>query len=822
MEQFPHLKFVQKISGKPRYHGGGAENPITKDNKDNRQRHSNFLRQKTGKLKSDWLNSFKTRQSEGLAAIDENTTPIFLQINPDLINAEFDLESFGIEIISEEDDGFIIGASFDNLKSLEEKINGFISQEHGTGGIADFWEIIDGDREIWKPEHILSEYLFSNWSKIQDKDNYLVEVSVAFAKPIGQEPDTTKQGGEARLKKYREDLIKRDVILTERQTHFEEFIKHYGEIKSSLVELEDSFSCQVLITGKGLKDLVLNYQYVFEVSEIDEVKGIEGLTSEVPEAEIELLAPDIDSTIVGVIDSGIMENHKYIAPALKEESKSYVEGDTSTADYVKGGGHGTKVAGAILYPKGITNLESPYKLPCFIKNLRVLDKDNYLQNKYPASLMETIVDENSDCKIFNLSITSSAQYRIKHMSSWAAIIDKLTFENDILFLISVGNIRFGDIQYFIKNGKKYPKYLEEKFCRLANPSQSLFGLSVGSLNISAFEDENWISLGEENDISAFSRIGTGIWNTVKPDVVEYGGGLVISKNGDALIKQNSTISPELLRSTFHGGSAIGKDSVGTSFSTPKVAHISALLKQIYPEEGTNLIRAFIVQGARLPKDYFHNPTKTSIQYFGYGLPSLDRVVRNTDYRITFYNTGEIQAEEGHLYSLKISESMRGQGDEFDILIEVTLAFTAQIRRTRQKTKSYLSTWLDWTSSKIGESYDKFKDYVLKEINDTETSYDKEERDRLSNFDWKIKTRSHFGAVQDINRTNSSLQKDWTILKSYELPEELSFAIRGHRGWDKNKMEIPYAITVSLEILGADIPIYEALRIENEIGIETEV
>ena len=35
------------------------------------------------------------------------------------------------------------------------------------------------------------------------------------------------------------------------------------------------------------------------------------------------------------------------------------------------------------------------------------------------------------------------------------------------------------------------------------------------------------------------------------------------------------------------------------------------------------------------------------------------------------------------------------------------------------------------------------------------------------------------------------------------------------------MEIPYAITVSLEILGADIPIYEDLRIENEIGIETE-
>lgn len=821
MEQFPHLKFVQKISGKPRFHGGGAENPITKDNKDNRQKHSDFLKRKTEKLKADWHNSFRSRKSEGLADIDENTTPIFLQINPELINAEFDLESFGIEIISEEDDGFIVGASFDNLKSLEEKISGFVTKKHKTGQIADFWEIIEGNREIWRPEHILSEQLFINWNKIQENEKYFVEVSVAFAKSIGKEPDITKKGGEKRFKKYQDKLIERDDLLFERQEHFDKFIVFYGERTSDFVNLDDSFACQIFITGKGLKDLVLNYQYVFEVSEVDEVKGINGQAGDIPEVAIDIIAPDDESTIIGVIDSGIMENHKFISPAIKGESKSYVDGDISTADYVKGGGHGTKVAGAILYPKGITKVESPYKLPCFIRNLRVLNKDNYLQHKYPASLMEVIVNENSDCKIFNLSITSSAQYRIKHMSSWAAIIDKLTFENDILFLISVGNIHFDDIHSFVKEGKKYPEYLDEKFCRLANPSQSLFGLSVGSLNISDFEDENWISLGEENDISAFSRIGTGIWDTLKPDVVEYGGGLVISKNGDSLIKQNFITSPELLRSTLHGGSALGKDSVGTSFSAPKIAHISAILKQLYPEEGTNLIRAFIVQGARLPKDYFHNPTKTSIQYFGYGLPSLDRVIRNTDYRVTFYNTGEIKAEEGHLYSLKIPDSMRGQGDEFDILMEVTLSFSAQVRRTRQKTKSYLSTWLDWTSSKIGESYDNFKDYVLKEINDTETTYDKEERDRLLNINWKIKNRSHLGAVQDINRTNSSLQKDWTILKSYELPEEISFAIRGHRGWDKNKMEIPYAITVSLEILGADIPIYEALRIENEIGIEIE-
>jgi hypothetical protein len=821
MEQFSHLKFIQKISGKPRFLGGGTENPISKQNKEDRHIHSNFLNQSTNKIKSDWHNSFRSRKSEGLAYIEENTTPIFLKINPELINAEFDLESFGIEIISEEDDGFIIGASFDNLRCLEEKIKGFSSQEHGTGKIADFWEIIDGKRDIWKPQHILSEQLFSHWSKIRDNENYFVEVSVAFAKPIKKKPDESKKYGEKRLDKYKAELIERDEQLLNRQSHFEEFIAHYGEIKSPFVELEDSFSCQVLISGKGLKDLVINYQYVFEVSEIDDIKGVEGQIGNVPEIEIEIIPPDVDFPKIGVIDSGIMENHKYISLALANNSKSYIEGDTSTADYVKGGGHGTKVAGAILYPKGITQIESPYKLPCFIKNLRILDKDNFFRNNYPANLMYTIVNENYDCRIFNLSVNSSVPYRTKHMSSWAAILDKLTFENDVLFLISVGNINTADIRNFIIDGKDYPAYLNEKHCRLANPSQSIFGLSVGSINISAYEDEDWISLGEADDISPFSRIGKGIWDSIKPDVVEYGGGLVISKNGDNLIKQNTTTSPELLQSTFHGGSALGKDSVGTSFSTPKVAHISAILQQLYPEEGANLIRAFIVQGSRLPKEFFNNPTISAIQYFGYGLPSLNRVIKNSDFRITFYNTGKIKAEEAHIYSLKIPDSLRSQGDEYDILIEVTLSFTAQVRRTRQKTKSYLSTWLDWTNSRLDESFDIFTQRSLV-FGDSDIGNDDSEDEFSQVIKWKIRERSNWGEVKDINRNNSSLQKDWAIIKSFELPEVMSFAVRGHKGWDKNKMEIPYAITVSLEILGADIPIYENIRIENEIELETEV
>jgi len=404
------------------------------------------------------------------------------------------------------------------------------------------------------------------------------------------------------------------------------------------------------------------------------------------------------------------------------------------------------------------------------------------------------------------------------MSVWASVIDKLSHEKNRLFIISVGNIPTQEIQFQLRNNVEYPNYLENNNFRIANPSQSSFSLAVGSVNHFEFDNDYWESIGKEDEISAFSRIGTGIWGEIKPDVVEYGGGLVKSKNSHIIVTQKEETSIELIRSTLNGGNAFSKDRVGTSFATPKVTHIAAVLRKMYPSENINLIRALIVQGARLPEPFFRNPTEKSIKYFGYGIPSLQRVTENTEHRITFYHTGTLKSEDANLYSLKIPESIRGQGDEFEILMEVTLAFSAKIRRTRQKTKSYLATWLDWEVSKIGESFDNFKNFTLKEINDTATEYDKDSRKELNSFRWKIKTPQSI----NIKRTDSSLQKDWTIVKSYELPEEINISIRGHKSWDKQQNEVPYAIVVSFEILGADIPIYNSIRIENEIAIPIEV
>nr|WP_294928993.1 S8 family peptidase [uncultured Flavobacterium sp.] len=816
MERFPHLKFLQKVTGKPRLHGGGAPNEQSLRNKENRSGHFGYLSGRTTKLKTDWQNQINKREELQLAPLDADVIPIFLKINPDIIGYDFDLKQFGIEVISQEEEGFIIGASLDGFNSLNEKIQKFLDDERGGAKIADFWEIVEGKN--WKPIHILSEKLKSIWRQIDEKLLYKLEVGVAFDKPIGKIPDPLVRGYLNKLQRYEEEQIERDQRFDERQEEFEKFINHYGQITSSLIDLEDSFCCEVEITGKGLKDLVFNYPFVFEISEVDEVAGLNSETDEAGTIDIEVIAPDQNSPEIGVIDSGIMEAHKYISPAIiSANSKSYIQGDTSTADYVKNGGHGTRVAGAILYPYGISSLQQPYQLPCFVRNLRVLDKDNSLTHKLPAELMKEIVEDNQDCKIFNLSINSNVACRLKHMSSWAATIDSLINNNKVIFLISAGNITKDDIRHYLSNGSNYPDFLDEPYCRIANPAQSSFAITVGSVNHISFEDSYHKSLGIENEISPFSRIGIGLWGMIKPDVVEYGGGLVVSKNGSTITGKDS-ISPELVRSTLDGGSAVGSDIVGTSFATPKVSYIVAQLLKLYPDEDVNLLRALVVHGARLPQIFFENPTPKSIKHFGYGIPSLDRVTKNTHQRVTFYNTGKIRAEEGHIYSLNIPEFLQSHVEEYDILIEVTLSFTTKVRRTRQKTKSYLSSWLDWTSSKVGEQFEDFKDYVLKEIEENSTVYDKDVRNAMNSWNWKIKSDSR-GIVDGISRTNSTVQKDWAIVKSHDLTNDISFAVRGHKGWDKTNSEISYSLVVSIEILNSNLEIYESIKIENELEVE---
>jgi hypothetical protein len=444
---------------------------------------------------------------------------------------------------------------------------------------------------------------------------------------------------------------------------------------------------------------------------------------------------------------------------------------------------------------------------------------------FPPLLMQQISAEYNDVKIFNLSITAKAACRKIHMSQWSAMLDQIAHNEDKMFVISAGNLDGTTgipvnpgVKEHLAGGRNYPLFLLENSSRIADPAQSAFALTVGSVCPGEYEDLDRISFGKKDEISSFSRSGFGMWNGIKPEIVEYGGDLIREKLGTNLSLLPVT-STEVVKTGMYG---IGYD-IGTSFAAPKVTHISAHLQKLFPDETSLFYKALVLQSARLPSAIFYNPTMDHIRHFGYGIPNLNRATNNTPHRITFTTSGKISAKQGKVFSVNIPEEIRRQGEQYDILIEVSMSYTAKPRRTRRYLRSYLSTWLTWESSKLGQSLDSFNNYVLKEI-DAPSDVEGIQQEDSSTIKWFISNNGQWGKIKGVKRQASPNQKDWAIVKSYELSEELSFAVIGHKGWSTDLTEeIPYCFVVSFEVLGGELDIYDLMANVNvDVPVEINV
>lgn len=839
MSPFPHLPLSNLISGKhkPRQGGGGNDkNETTLRNLANRASHGRSLKNNIDSIYDSWIASINERAENGLPELpNSNTIPLYLQIDTDFFDPE-SLKSFGIELISEEENGFIIGASGDNFKSLKEKIEQFINntpKKKFKDKAAQLWQIVAGNQ--WRREHILSEDLNNRWDQINDGDEFLIEIGVACYVKLSEEPimaeDDTQADFDKRhnswLNRWRKQNIEKDELALARQNQLEQLVRgHNGIIiNNEFIDFDDSFCCQIKINGAGLKDLVLTYQYVFEISETETLIMTSSSENYEEDYDVQIEAPDQLSPKICVIDSGILEGHRLLSPAIiNVHSKSYVPNDDSVIDAVING-HGTKVAGAILYGSSIPKTGN-FKLPFYILNARILDGDNTLSNTlFPPALIEKIITDFPDSKIFNLSVNSWRSCRTTHMSQWASAIDKFIFEKNLLFVISTGNINPAHgrltspgIKSHLESGRNYPNYLFEDSSRIANPSQSCFALTVGSVCHSSFDEIDKKSFGAFGDPSAFTRTGLGMWGMIKPDVVEFGGDYAVEKNANPNISIHADISPELVKK---GLSAVGKDDVGTSFSTPKVTHIAGHLQKLFPNESVLTYRALIAQSARHPNNLFYNPTLNLIKTIGYGIPDLKRATENSKDRITFITNGRLASKQAHVYKVNIPNEINRPGLDYEILVEVTLSYYAKPRRTRKGTRSYVSTWLDWESAKLNETQEDFKNRVIKEMD----APDEGNVNGGNSIHWKIQSRLNAG-IRDVRRQDSTLQKDWAILKSNVLPDEFCIAVVGHKGWE-NKIteEVPYSLTVSVEVLDSEnqIQLYQSIQAVNiEVEIEQQI
>lgn len=875
--QFEHLPLLLRYRGRAKLRGGGSPSPQTIANRNARAVHSASLGASANAISTNWKSQDAQRRTQNLPVLPAGK-PILVKVDPGL-DLDVLRDKFDFEIVAELEEGFVLVASEDiDLTAFTQMVTAFAVKVHGSATIASVHKLYDDPNQADRLQRVLSEGLLRLWPNIANDQMFVVDVGVACTgtSEIPKEPTRGKRDTDASWAKKQAEWaqLRSDVyeawerLCDERQNELIAFVSGYGAEIMHLVQddavavavLPDSFSARLKIRGVGLRDLVLNYPYVFEVVEPEDIAlpqysdadGAAPLRAPAP------LPPPTDSPAVCVIDSGIQEGHVLLAPAIDSAtSRCFLPGATPTdvADYVAPGGHGTRVAGAVLYGETVPEDGQP-QLPFWIQNARVLDQQNRMPEElFPPSVIRAAVEHfhvsHRNTRVFNHSINATAPSRTRYMSAWAAEIDALCNKHDVLVVQSTGNLPtsgsppFIGIKEHLAADRQFPRYLNEDSCRVANPAQSLQALTVGSIAYGMFENGDWKSFAEQTGHpSAFSRSGFGIWGVIKPEVVEHGGDAVrtVSNPPDVVVGSRvHGVCPELVRSTMHPPSpASARDDAGTSYAAPKVARIAAAVQQVLPDEPALLYRALVVQSAHWPdwaeailgelrtpdarrdqerRQELLEQAGEIIRWIGFGIPDSSRASTNSDHRTTLVTSGttSIHARECHIYQIPIPTELRGPADEFDVRIDVTLSYVAQPRRTRRNLRRYLSTWVDWKSSKLGESIDSFRLRSLREEEPSAAATDG------SVLPWTLHEKESDGLIRSARRNSGTVQKDWAVVKSNALPEHFCIAVVGHAGWSHDPdSSAQYCLAVTLEIQGQEIVIYDPLRVAiEELQVEIE-
>ncbi|MCE9620337.1 MAG: S8 family peptidase [Planctomycetes bacterium] len=873
--QFEHLPLLLRYRGRAKLRGGGRTSPQTIANRSARAAHSESLRASAHSLSTRWEAQQAQRQEQNLPVLPVGK-PFLVQVDPGL-DLDVLRDKFAFEIVAEQEEGFVLVASEDiDLAEFTRMVNAFAVKVHGSATIASVHKLYEDPNQADRLKRVLSERLLNQWPTIKDNQVFVVDVSIACTgtKEIPDMPERGKRDSDADwAKKQSEWALQRteaydtwDTLCSERQSEVIAFVRAYDADILNLVHddlsgavMPGSFDVRLKIKGIGFKDLILNYPYVFEALEPDDIAlpQYADAGGAAPFRAVTPVAPSADAPTVCVIDSGIQEGHVWLAPAMDtSNSKCFLPGKATTeiGDFVSPGGHGTRVAGAVAYGESVPQDGSP-QLSAWLQNGRVLNENCRMPEElFPPSATRAVVEhfhlDGRKTRIFNQSINSKGASRARYMSSWAAEIDLLSSQHDVLIVQSAGNLPTSGnppvigAKEHLAADRKYPRYLNEDSSRVANPAQSLQALTVGSVAYGAFNASGWKSFAEHRgQPSAFSRSGFGIWGVIKPEVVEYGGDAVRTATHPPDVIVGSRVPgvcPELIRSTmFPPSPAFARDAAGTSFAAPKVCRTAAAAQRVLPDEPALLYRALVVQSAQWPEwaeailAELRNPVTRSnaarrqelldqageiVRWIGFGVPDEARASTNSDHRTTLITAGTtpIRARECHIYQIPIPAELRGPADEYDVRIDVTLSYVAEPRRTRRQLRRYLSTWVDWKSSKLGESIDSFRVRMMKEEELEGTPTDG------SVLPWTLHEKESDGLIRSARRNGGTVQKDWAVVKSNMLPEHFCIAVVGHEGWNHDPdATAHYCLAVTLEIQGQEIVIYDPLRVAVE-ELQTEI
>lgn len=520
----------------------------------------------------------------------------------------------------------------------------------------------------------------------------------------------------------------------------------------------------------------------------------------------EVPAPALDSPRVGVLDSGITSGHPLLRAAVGD-AQGYVLPGLEVADNAENG-HGTFVAGIALYGDVAASIASGQ----FIPHLQVLsgrvftDDDTVEQAKFVEKCVDEAVrefHETYQCRVFNLSYGDRNKvYDGKHVRGLAYVLDKLTRELGVLFVVPTGNLSLGELP--VDPVANYPAYLLEPAARLIDPASALNVITVGGLanldvTFEARRNEHTIEdvpIAQPGQPSPFTRSGFSVGGAIKPDFVEEAGNVAfVHQRSNTRTQGLGVVS---LNSGFSQGRPF-REAHGTSYASPRVAHVAAKLAHRLPENSINLTRAILASHAAWPAESVQllnsvgnaQGRENLLQLVGYGRVSPDAVFESLDNEVTLYAEDHIGNNRSQFYELPIPDEFWGTGRR-QRQIAITLAYSPDVRTTRL---DYRHTKLSFTLVK-GESLEAVANAftrgratasALKEVNAGQT-IGKETRKpgTLQSSSWTFKdvSRGQPKLFVVVTRQDAT----WSAQQETDEPYALAVVIRDRENQSVNLYE----------------------------------
>lgn len=397
-----------------------------------------------------------------------------------------------------------------------------------------------------------------------------------------------------------------------------------------------------------------------------------------------------DAPVIGIIDSGV-NAHPYLEDILIGSI-----GVPASLGVGDDWGHGTRIGGVATFGDLREQLEAQtLNRRARLCSAKVVNSQGRFDDRrlVPSQMREAITRLHQEfaCRIFVVALADIRKpYDGGKVGAWAATLDELARELDVLIVVSSGNRHPRSGLRAEEGITQYPEYLLEASNRFFEPAGALNVLTVGAIangegiGVEHAEDINIKPITGINEPSPFSRIGPGIGGATKPDLVDYGGTLVFD-GVLANLRSGETVASAGVLTTHHlYVDRLVTAGSGTSYAAPMVAFKAAEILRQFPTASANLIRALLVGSAAIPVEAedLLRPLgpEASLNVCGFGQISSTRASYSDDSRVVLYAEDELKLDHFAVYQIPIPDLFQSEPGERSI--RVTLAYDPPVRHTR--------------------------------------------------------------------------------------------------------------------------------------------